>query len=208
MIKREFRLIGCMLAYLLLIGCAGSKTYLIDLQYLPRKELPPLSALRKVPLVGVVSFTDHRVKKDKIGFRKHWHGHSDLFKSEIEPVKDALTRVVETYFTKRGYKVEKLSSWDHTPESLVILPQDFKLVVAGSIERLWLKAETAITSTTTTYELTLTAYIGQMKEKKILKRTEKRSQETKDLSFSPEDVKKTLNEMLSEIIESLFEGLD
>jgi len=199
-----FLMISSLIA--VLSGCAGSRTYLIDVKYVPAKKAPPASELQKAKVVGICPFEDARKEqpKDTIGIRHRTGKEVDLLKVAGISVSQSITRAVKDYFTGRGFEVTDCKGWDKSPEGLARLPQDLSLVVRGTIESFAVNARSGVVTTEIHYRVKMAVSIGQIKEGKVVIRTVDSAPQTKKISFDPGKVGATLNQTLTEVIESLF----
>jgi len=188
---------------ILLSGCAGSMTYLINVRYIPEKKAPPTSRV-----VGICAFDDARKKKDTetIGIRHRPREKVDLLKLEGVSLSESVTQAVKDYFAERGFKVTDCKGWDKSAEGLERLPRDLFLVVAGRIDSFKVEARSGISITETQYRVRMDAFIGQIEKRKMITRTIESAPKIKKMGFDPEEVKARLNSILTEVIQRLFEG--
>jgi hypothetical protein len=189
-----------------LSGCAGSRTYLIDVRYVPAKKAPPAPELHKAKTVGICPFEDARKEqaKDTIGIRHRTRKEVDLLKVAGISVSQSITRAVKDYFAEKGFEVTDCKAWDKSPEGLRSLPQDLSLVVGGTIESFTIDARSGVVTTEIHYRVKMAVSIGQIKEGKVVVRTVDSAPQTKKISFDPGNVGATLNQTLTEAIENLF----
>ena len=187
-------------------GCAGSRTYLIDVRYDPAKKAPPASKLQKAEIVGICPFEDARRKQaeDAIGIRYRTGNEVDLLKVAGISVSQSITRAVKDYFTYKGFEVTDCKGWDRSPAGLARLSQDLAFVVGGTIESFTVDARSGVVTTEIHYRVKMAVSIGQIKEGKVVIRTVDSAPQTKKVRFNPGDVGATLNKTLTEVIENLF----
>jgi hypothetical protein len=143
-------------------------------------------------------------QKDTIGIRHRTGKEVDLLKVAGISVSQSITRAVKDYFTGRGFEVTDCKGWDKSPEGLAHLPQDLSLVVGGTIESFTVDARSGVVTTEIHYRVKMAVSIGQIKERKVVIRTVDSAPQTKKISFDPGKVGATLNQTLTEVIESLF----
>ncbi len=185
-------------------GCAGSRTYLIEVKYIGEKELP-----RSSLVVGVCPFEDLRgeVTPGEIGIRHRRGKQVDFLKAEGMSVSQSVTQAVKDYFFKRGYKVTDYAQWNKGLQGLSGVPEGISLVVGGNIESFIVEARSGIAFTETTYRVKLVAFIGQVTKKKVVIRTAESAPKTKGLGFDIVEVRNKLNNTLTEVIQDLFKDV-
>jgi hypothetical protein len=189
-----------------LSGCAGSRTYLIDVRYIPTEQGPPASKPETAQVVGICPFDDARKErvKDTIGIRQRTRNEVDFLKAAGITVADSVTRAVKEYFKEKGFEVTDCKGWDGSPEGLANLPNDLSLVVAGSIESFMVDARSGIATTETQYRVKMAVSIGHVADRKVVIRTIDSAPQTKKMTFDPGQVAAYLNQTLTEAIRNLF----
>jgi hypothetical protein len=182
-------------------GCAGSRTYLIEVKYIGQKGSPRTSLM-----VGVCPFEDLRgkVQPGEIGLRHRRGKEVDFLKAEGMSVSQSVTRAVKDYFSERGYKVTDYAQWNKDLQGLSGAPKAISLVVGGNIESFMVEARSGIAVTKTTYRVKLVAFIGQVPQKKVVIRTVESAPTTKGMGFDIVEVRDKLNNTLTEAIQNLF----
>ncbi len=182
-------------------GCAGSKTYLIDVKYIPEKKAPPTSKL-----VGICPFEDARKEKGKetIGVRHRPGKHVDLLNLKGVSLSESVTQAVKDYFVEKGFEVTDCKGWDKSAEGLDRLPKDLSLVIGGKIDSFMVEAKSGITITNIQYRVKMQALIGRIGERKVVIRTIESAPRGKKMGFDPDNVKAKLNSILTEVIQGLF----
>ena len=182
-------------------GCGGSRTYLIEVNYIEEKESP-----RSSLMVGVCPFRDLRkeAQPGEIGLRHRRGKQVDFFKAEGMSVSQSVTRAVKDYFFQRGYKVTDYAQWNKGLQGLSGVPKAISLVVGGNIESFMIEARSGIATTETTYRVKLVAFIGQVGQKKVVIRTVESAPKTKGMGFDIVEVRDKLNTTLTEVIQTLF----
>ena len=187
-------------------GCGGSRTYLIDVRYVPATEAPAASEVTQKAVVGVCSLDDIRKEKvkDTIGIRQRRGNQVDFVKVAGTSVSDSVTRAVRDFFSDRGFQVTDCKGWDQTAEGLDRLPQDISLAVGGKIESFMVEAKAGLATTEIQYRIKVAASIGYPGERRVVIRTMDSSPQVKKITFNPEELQATLNETLTEVIRNLF----
>ena len=187
-------------------GCGGSRTYLIDVRYVPATDAPAASEVEQKGVVGVCPFDDVRKEKvkDTIGIRQRRGNQVDFVKAAGTGVSDSVTGAVKDYFSGRGFQVTDCKGWDQTAEGLDRLPPDLSLAVGGKIESFMIEAKTGLTTTEIQYRVKVAASIGYPGERRVVIRTMDSAPQVKKITFDPEELEATLNETLTEVIRNLF----
>jgi len=184
-----------------LSGCAGSKTYLVEVGYLAEQKAAPTTKV-----VGLCPFEDLRNEKDKdlIGIRRHRDKKVDFIKLQGVNLSDALTQAVKDYFTDNGFQITDCKGWDQSPEGLDRLPGDLALVVGGKIDSFMVEAKSGIMTTSTQYTVKMRALIGKIKERTVVTRTIESMPKETTMGFDPDHVKEKLDSILAEALSKLF----
>ena len=198
--RNTLRLIG--LGLLVLTACAGARTFIVDLAYVPQS--PAVLEVEKVA-VAIAPFMDKRDGKKDVGVRSKLDGSVDQFITAPGSVSEQVRKAVERYLRANGFQTVTISEWDFQPESLRVMEAD--MVVGGEVHRLWSYAESMVGRTVIHSDLEISVYLGKPQENKVLRQKMEISREITEIVFSPRQMEKVLNESLSEIIESVFEAL-
>jgi hypothetical protein len=182
-------------------GCAGSKTYLMDVRYIPGEKAPPSSKV-----VGICPFEDARKDKGKetIGVRYRPGKNVDLLALKGISLSQSVTQAVEDYFVEKGFDVTDCKGWDKSPEGLDRVPKDLSLVIGGKIDSFMVEAKSGVSITNIRYTVKLESLIGKIGERKVVTRTVESSPKDKKVGFDPDKVKAELNSTLTEVIQELF----
>jgi hypothetical protein len=184
-----------------LSGCAGSKTYLVEMGYLAEKDASPT---KKV--VAICPFEDLRNEKEKdlIGIRRHGDKKVDFIKLQGVTLSDNVILAVKDYFKDNGLTITDCKGWDQSPEGLDRLPRDLSLVVAGKIDSFMIEAKSGVIATSTQYTVKIRALIGKIKERTVVTRTIEIMPKETTIGFDLDHVEKKLNSILAEILNNLF----
>jgi hypothetical protein len=182
-------------------GCAGSKTYLIDVKYIPGEKAPPASKI-----VGICPFEDARKEngKETIGLRHRSGKNIDLLNLKGLSLSESVTQAVKDYFIEKGFEVTDCKGWDKSPGGLDSLPKDLSLVIGGKIDSFMVEARSGITITNIQYRVKMKALIGEIEERKVVIRTVESTPKDKKMGFDPDKVNAKLNSTLTEVIQKLF----
>jgi hypothetical protein len=184
-----------------LSGCAGSKTYLVEVGYLAENKAAPTGRV-----VGLCPFEDLRKEKDKdlIGIRRHGDKKVDFIKLQGMNLSDAVNQAVNDYFTDNGFQVTGCKGWDKTPEGLDRLPRDLPLVVGGKIDSFMVEAKSGVMTTDIQYTVKMRALIGKVKERTVISRTIESMPKEKRMGFDPDHVKEKLDGIMTEALQKLL----
>jgi len=184
-----------------LSGCAGSKIYLMEVQYIAEKKAAPTATM-----VGICPFEDVRedTDKDLVGVRHHGKKYVDLFKLEGVSLSEAVTQAVRDHFTDNGSKVTDCKGWDGSPEGLDRLPRDLDTVIGGKIDSFMIEAKSGVSITTVSYTIKMRVLIGKIEERKVVIRTVESMPRDKTVGFDPEWIKGKLNSIVTEALQKLL----
>lgn len=184
-----------------LLGCAGSKIYLVEMGYLAEEKAAPTTKV-----VGLCPFEDLRKEKDKglIGIRRHGDKKVDFVKLQGVNLSDAVNQAVKDYFTDNGFRVTDCKGWDESPEGLDRLPGDLTLVVGGRIDSFMVEAISGVMTTDIQYTVKMRALIGKIKERTVVTRTIESMPKEKRMGFDPDHVKNKLDGILTEALQKLL----
>ncbi|MDY7031461.1 MAG: hypothetical protein SVY10_06070 [Thermodesulfobacteriota bacterium] len=191
----------------LIPGCAGSKTYLIDLKYIPDQSELKDNRSGKPVTIGIKTFEDSRLEKENLGKRIRTGGKVDIFKPYLVPVNQAVTQAVKDHLIAKGHEVVEILNWDLTPETLSDVLQDVQLVVGGTVESLRSEVESSITRTRIQSNVKLVVYIGNIKENKVITKKIESMPEVTGVLFNPKKVGESLNQTITEAIERIFKDI-
>jgi uncharacterized lipoprotein YajG len=181
-------------------GCAGSRTFWMDIRYQPG---PSVEKAEQGRIVAVNAFKDMRKDGERLGDWTRPKGRVDTFMAS-KPVDQAVTEAIADYFLSRGYRVVPHTGWDLTPEGLSGIPVD--LVVGGEVIRLESGAWTTV-RTRVKVHVELQMHVGNVAEGKVSGQKMEISKEIVGVASSPDRIEDTLNRELSEAIERVFQGI-
>jgi uncharacterized lipoprotein YajG len=185
---------------LYLWGCAGSRTFWMDIRYIPG---PSAEKAERGKVVAVNAFRDVGGDTERLGEWTRPKGRVDTFMSST-PVDQAVTKAISEYFLSRGYRVVPYTDWDLKPESLSRVPAD--LVVGGEVVKLKSEAWTTV-RTKVRVLVQLQIHVGRVSEGKVLSQKMEISKEIVGVRSRPERIEETLNKELSEAIDRVFQGI-
>ena len=181
-------------------GCAGSRTFWMDIRYIPGSLA---QKAERGQVVAVNGFRDIKGDRARVGDWTRPKGRVDTFMAS-KPVDQAVTEAVSEYFLSRGYRVIPYTGWDLGPESLSNIPAD--LVVGGEVIHLKSDAWTTV-RTRVKVHVQLQIHVGKVAERKVLSQKMEISKEIVGVKSSPARIEETLNKELSEAIDRVFQGI-
>ncbi len=189
-----------MVLLLCLFGCAGNRTFWMDIGYMPG---PSVEKAERREVVAVNPFKDIRGDGVRLGDWARPRGRVDTFMAS-KPIDQAVTEAIADYFRSRGYRVVSYVGWDLKPGSLSGIPAD--LVVGGEVINLKSEAWTTV-RTKVKVLVQLQIHVGRVAERKVLSQKMEISKEILGVTSRPERIEETLNKELSEAIDRVFQGI-
>src|SRR5512139_429057 len=186
------------LGLLFLGGCAGSKTYLLNLSYSPlgAPQFLPMSA--KPVTLALYQFEDVRPDRVYLGRRVYRDGMADFFKPDGGTVEQVVTQSVIKAMEKAGFKIVPVNRvLNQDKEDFKNIPGDVAL--GGKIESLWVEAKTGYTTTDTDAKLRIKVVWGLPKERLwMIKGIEGSAQETDRPLYEAKHAEAKINEVFKE----------
>lgn len=183
---------------LFLGGCAGSKTYLLNLSYSPlgTPQFLPLSA--KQVTLALYRFEDVRPDRIYMGRRVYRDGSVDFFKPDAGTVEQVVTQSVIKAMEKAGFKIIPVNRvLNQEKEDFKDIPGDVGL--GGKIEALWVEAKTGYATTDTKARLRIKVVWGLPKERVWMSKTiEGSAQETDRPLYQPKHAEAKINEVFKD----------
>jgi hypothetical protein len=188
--------LGSMLIGLLFSGgCAGSKTYLLNLSYDPSRPPPVLTGSSQPVTLAVYNFQDDRPDRLYIGRRVYRDGMVDFFKPDGGTVEQVVTQSFAKLLEKAGFKVTLVNRYlDAEKENF-----------GGKIEGLWVEAKTGVATTDTDARMRLRINWGIVKDRTwITKSIEGNAQETDRPFYQPKHAEAKINEVFRDGLNKLL----
>ena len=179
-------------------GCAGSKTYLLNLSYNPLGTPQFLSISAKPVTLAIYQFEDARPDRLYLGRRVYRDGMVDFFKPEAGTVEQVVTQSVVKAMEKAGFKVARINRpLNQDKEDFKNIPGDVAL--GGRIEALWVEAKTGYATTDTEAKLRIKVVWGLPKEQVwMTKSIEGSAQETDRPFYQPKYAEAKINEVFKD----------
>jgi hypothetical protein len=184
-------------------GCAGSKTYLLNLNY-DTSKVPAFVSRSKNVTVAVYDFQDARPDTQFIGKRAYRDGTADFFKPDSGTVAEVVTKSVISLLEQAGFKVTRVNR--------ILAPQkeDFKDIpgdaaLGGKIAALGVEAKTGRVTTDTEATVRLQLDWALVKERTwIRKIIEGQGQESDRPFYKPEHAQALLNSVFKDGLDKLL----
>lgn len=183
----------------LLGACASPITHPVALTYTgpaqPSTEAPAA--------VGIQPFEDQRGRDDRflIGYRSLGRGEWERYVSSPDAVAEAVTRMTTELIRRKGGLPGALQGWDYTPDAMLALTDAFDVFIGGEIERLRCDADKRLMHTRMVLEVDIVVYVGKVREGVVHRRPVSMRTERVAAAFGPGELRRFLNEMLSEALE-------
>ncbi|HSR09953.1 MAG TPA: hypothetical protein VLS90_00810 [Thermodesulfobacteriota bacterium] len=190
-------------ALVLLAGCAGSRTYLLDLSY-DGSGTPRLAPADRPLTLAVYQFQDARPDKIYLGRRVYRDGQVDYYKPEDGTVEQVVTRNIMRVMEKAGFKVVSVARpLNVDKEDLQGLLGDVAL--GGKIETLWVESKSGYTTTDTDARLKLQISWGFKKDQSWMsKMMEGSAQETDRPLFKPKYAEAKINDVFRDALDKML----
>jgi ribosomal protein L31E len=183
-------------------ACGGRKTYLVDLRYVPQI---PAHLKGNQATVAVAPFVDKRSHRDDVGIRKKLDGSIDRYTTTPTSASEGIRNAVKKFLRANGFTVLDVPEWDLKVESLSKVEAD--LIVGGEILRFWSQADSLAGRTIVRTDVEIVIYLGKPKEAKVSTQRVEMGREITQILFSSKKIEESLNQTLSEIIETAFARL-
>jgi hypothetical protein len=151
-------------------GCAGSKTYLLNLRYDASKTPPFLSGAIQPVTLALYNIQDARPDRMYLGRWVYRDGTVDFFKADAGTVEQVVTRSFANLLEKSGFKVVLVNRHlDPAKEDFKDIPAD--AAFGGTLEALWVEAKKALVATDSTAKMRLRIHWGVVKTRTWMTKT-------------------------------------
>lgn len=198
------RTMAVFLGLLFLVGCAGSKTFLLKLSYDPSGTLQFLKGASRPLNIAVYQFQDARPDRLYLGRRVYRDGMVDFFKPDGGTVEQIVTQSVVKTMEKAGFKVTLVNRLlNPEKEDFKDIPGDIAL--GGKIEAMWVEAKTGLVTTDAQARISLRYSWGFAKDAVWDTKTIEGSAEKTDQPlFKPEDAQNLINSVFKDCLDKLL----
>ncbi len=183
------------------VDCADAQVYSIPLHYQPRRAFPSLKQ-KLGSKIGIAPFKDERQEKSYIGIHFPLQGLSTHFETLPMPLERALEESLGDALSWQGIKVESVSNWDATPESLKDIDADSVLMI--EIKKFWSEGRGSLFRSTIRTTVHLVIHLGVKKEGNVFTRNVEIEKEITVPRSTPERVGAMINEILTDIFDTYF----
>lgn len=185
-------------------GCAGSRTYLLNLGYDTSKTPPFVSGVDKPVTLAVYNIQDARPDRLYLGRRVYRDGTVDFFKPDGGTIEQVVTKSFVKLLEKAGFKVTLVNRYlDPAKEDFKDIPGD--AAFGGKIEALWVESKTGLATTDTDVKISFRYYWALVKDKiRDTKTIEESGQKTYQPLFKPKDAEDLLNEVFKDCLDKLL----
>lgn len=200
---KSFRwlLLFSLLGIFTIMSDAYGDTHSLDLRYKPGKDFPLLK--EKIgPNLGLAPFKDERKDTSYIGYHLSLFGSARYFKSDPSPLERAIRESLLGPLFQYGIKTSAISDWDGRPDSLKELETDSVLMI--QIKQFRIEGSEGAFRTKAKTSVHLVIHLGVKKEGKVFSRNVEVSREVTLSKLTPEEMEKTFNEILTEVLDSFF----
>lgn len=193
-----------LLGFLSLVGCAGSKTYLLHLSYDPAKTPSFLSGGSQPVTLALYNFQDARTDRLYIGRRVYRDGMVDFFKADDGTVEQVVTKSLTQMLEQAGFKVTVVNRYlDPSQEDFKDIPAE--VAFGGKIESLWVEAKSGLATTDSHARMSIRINWGVVKEKTWISKTiEGTAQETDRPFYQPKHAEALMNEVFKDGFDKLL----
>lgn len=197
---------GGILLFLLVAGCAGSRTYLLKLQYDPAGVPSGVQNAPRPVNLAVYNFRDVRPERLHLGRRLYRDGMVDFFKPDSGTVEEVVTQSMIRLLEKAGFKVTRVNRYlDPAKEDFRNIPGDGAF--GGSIESLWVEAKTGVGTTDTVASIRLILNWGLVKDRTwITKTIEGQAQETNRPFYQVRHAEAKINEVFKDGLDKILKN--
>ncbi len=198
--------VTCILISALFIGgCAGSKTYLFNIDYKPSAPLLVKGSHKPVTVI-LYTFRDTRPDRVYLGQRLYPDGKVDYYKPESQTVEEIVTQAIGQNLEKAGFRVKRVNQYlDPKKDNFQDIPGDAAL--GGRIDNFWVEAKkSGYTTWDTNAKMRLEISWGIPAEKTwITKYIEGNAQEADRPLFKAQNAQAKINEVFTDVMNKLLQ---
>jgi len=183
----------------LTFSCASPGTFSLPLGYQSTREIPSLAS-KFGSTLGLAPFKDRRPEKLYIGIHTPYTGMPSHFRSDPFPLERALQEAIAEGLSRRGVRVDPVSAWDQSPESLKGLETDS--VLTTDIDRFWIEGTSSLFKTNIKTIAQLAIHLGVKGEGRVYTKRVEFERETTVASLKPEKAQEMINQVISEVLDT------
>jgi hypothetical protein len=185
-------------------GCAGSRTYLLKMNYDP-SPVPLFSTGSGKPAkLALYNIQDTRPERMYLGQRVYSDGMADFYKPDSGTAEQVFTRSFAKMLEKAGFQVIPVNRYlDTEKEDFKNIPGD--VAFGGKIEALWIEAKSGVATTDTVARIRFQVSWGIVKERTwISKAIEGTAQESDRPFYGPENAEAKINEVFKDSLDKVL----
>jgi len=185
-------------------GCAGSKTYLLNLRYDTSKTTPFLSGATQPVTLALYNIQDARPDRMYLGRWVYRDGTVDFFKADAGTVEQVVTRSFANLLEKSGFKVVPVNRYlDPAKEDFKDIPAD--AAFGGKLEDLWVEAKKELVATDSTAKMRLRVHWGVVKTRTWMTKTiEAGAQESNRPLYGAPHAEAMINDVFKDGLDKLL----
>jgi len=185
-------------------GCAGSKTYLVNLRYDTSKTPSFLSGATQPVTLAVYNIQDARPDRMYLGRWVYRDGTVDFFKPDTGTVEQVVTKSFVNLLEKAGFKVVLVNRFlDPTKEEFKDIPAG--AAFGGTLEALWVEAKKGVMATDSSAKMRLRIHWGIAKSRTWMTKTiEADAQESNRPFYGPTNAEAMINDVFRDALDKLL----
>jgi len=185
-------------------GCAGSKTYLLNLRYDTSKTTPFLSGATQPVTLALYTIQDARPDRMYLGRWVYRDGTVDFFKPDAGTVEQVVTKSLANLLEKSGFKVVLVNRYlDPAKEDFKDIPAD--TAFGGKLEDLWVEAKKELVATDSTAKMRLRVHWGVVKTRTWMTKTiEAGAQESNRPLYGAPHAEAMINDVFKDGLDKLL----
>jgi hypothetical protein len=191
-------------SFIFLGGCAGSKTYLLNLRYDTSKTPAFLSGVTPPVTLAVYNIQDARPDRMYLGRWVYRDGMVDFFKPDAGTGEQVVTKSFANLLEKAGFKVIPVNRYlDPAKEDFKDIPAD--AAFGGTLEALWVEAKKGVMATDSSAKMRLRVHWGIVKTRTWMTKTiEADAQESNRPLYGPTNAEAMINDVFKDGLDKLL----
>ena len=190
--------------FIFLGGCAGSKTYLLNMRYDASKTPAFLSGVTPPVTLAVYNIQDARPDRMYLGRWVYRDGMVDFFKPDAGTVEQVVTKSFVNLLEKAGFKAVPVNRYlDPAREDLKDIPAD--AAFGGTLEALWVEAKKGVMATDSSGKMRLRIHWGIVKTRTwVTKTIGADAQESNRPFYGPTNAEAMINDIFKDGLDQLL----
>jgi hypothetical protein len=191
-------------SFIFLGGCAGSKTYLLNLRYDASKTPAFLSGVTPPVTLALYTIQDARPDRMYLGRWVYQDGMVDFFKPDAGSAEQVVTKSLSNLLQKAGFKVVPVNRFlDPAKEDFKDIPAD--AAFGGTLEGLWVEAKKGVVTTDSSAKMRLRVHWGVVKARTWTTKTiEAEAQESDRPFYGPTNAEAMINDVFKDALDKLL----